>query len=48
MIVNHRPGFLKDAYFEFFKTNVKSGLSFAEKNKWLEVRMPSVEVPLLF
>lgn len=45
MIVNCRPGFSKDADFEFFRTNIKSGQSFAERNKWLgEVRMPSVKI----
>lgn len=33
MIINRRPGLLKDADFEFFRTNIKSGQSFAEKNK---------------
>lgn len=35
MIVNLRPGLLKDADFEFFRTDLKPRQSFADKNKCL-------------
>lgn len=44
MIVNHRPGFLKDADVEFFRTKKVWAESFAENKCLGKMHVPSLKI----